>query len=131
MTSGVAPGDEIHVVFDDSALVAVGEGNVALSRLIHRAHAQPGWFVYTAACALVQADRDRPGTAAHVAALPRVTLVDLDLAAVLTVLDDHDWSLPHTRFAAAPSADRPGGAYVVTTDPGVWQGQPVRVLDLS
>lgn len=73
----------MHIVLDDTAMAAAGQGNVLASRLIHRAHAEPGWFLYASACALVEADRARPGTAEHLASVPSITVLDLDLAAAL------------------------------------------------
>ncbi|WP_326615112.1 hypothetical protein OG949_39775 [Streptomyces scopuliridis] len=37
------------------------QGNILASRLIHRARAEPGWFLYAPTCALVEADRAWPG----------------------------------------------------------------------
>ena len=88
----------MHVVLDESALLAAGTGNVLVSRLIHRAHAETGWYLYASVCALVEAGRVRPGTPEH---------------------------------TAAPTPSRPDGAIVATTMPGLWAGQPVRVLDVS
>ncbi|WP_406275990.1 hypothetical protein OH779_40035 [Actinacidiphila glaucinigra] len=51
----------VHVVLDDTAMVAAGRGNLLASRLIHRAHAETGWHLYAPTCALVEADRARPG----------------------------------------------------------------------
>ncbi|AXK37492.1 hypothetical protein DVA86_20015 [Streptomyces armeniacus] len=112
-------------------MVAAGRGNVLASRLIHRAHAEAGWFLYAPACALVEADRIRPGTAEHIAALPRITVLELDLPAALAVAREPAWAAPHTRHAAQPTPDRPAGAVIATTTPGDWKGQGVRVLDLS
>ncbi|WP_320777968.1 hypothetical protein [Streptomyces sp. CRN 30] len=123
--------EELHIVLDDTAVLATGQGNVLASRLIHRAHAEAGWFLYAPACALVSADRIRPGTAEHLAALPGVTVLDLDLSAALAVARDTSWAQAHTRYAAEPTAERPGGAVVATTAPEVWKGQPVRVIDLT
>ncbi|WP_322767964.1 hypothetical protein [Frankia sp. Cr1] len=121
----------LHVILDDTALVAAGRGNVLASRLIHRAHVESGWFLYAAACALVEADRARPGTAEHVAALPAITVVDLDLPAALWVAQDVTWALAHSRYAAEPTADRPEGAVIATASPDRWRDHPVRILDLS
>lgn len=121
----------MHIVFDDTAMAAAGQGNLLASRLIHRAHTEPGWFLYAPACALVEADRARPGTAEHLAALPGVSVLDLDLPAVLAVTQQETWAAAHTAHAAQPTADRPDGAIVATTAPHRWHGQPVRVLDLS
>ncbi|WP_425580268.1 hypothetical protein [Streptomyces polychromogenes] len=112
-------------------MLAAGRGNVLVSRLIHRAHGEVGWFLYAPACALVEADRVRPGTAEHLAALPGVTILDLDLPAALAVAREETWAAAHTRYAARPTADRPEGAIVATTEPKRWDGEPVRVLDLG
>ena len=121
----------LHVVLDDTAMVAAGRGNILASRLIHRAHAEAGWYLYAPACALVEADRARPGTAEHLAALPGLTLLDLDLAATLALAKENTWAEAHTRYAAAPTPERPDGAVVATADPARWKGQPVRVIDLT
>ncbi|MFD5424215.1 hypothetical protein [Streptomyces sp. NPDC127084] len=123
--------DAMHIVLDETALAAVGTGNVLASRLIDRAHAETGWFVYVPACALVEADRARPGTAEHLAALPGITVLDLDLPAALAVAREETWALAHAQHAAQPTMDRPDGAIVATTAPKRWVGQPVRVLDLT
>lgn len=121
----------LHIVLDETAMVAAGRGNVLASRLIHRAHSEAGWFLHAPACALVEADRVRPGTAEHLAALPGITLLDLDLPAALAVARETSWAPAHTRYAAEPTAERPNGAVIATTAPDTWKGQPVRVIDLS
>jgi hypothetical protein len=132
--------EPLHVIFDDSALVAAGHGNVLASALIARAHPDPfqergpardSIRIYVAACALVAADRERPGTGHHVAALPNLDVLPLDLPAALDVMGAADWAVPHTRYAAQPSLEMPDGAVVATARPERWQGQPVRVLDLN
>lgn len=120
----------MHIVFDETAMAAAGRGNALASRLIHRAHIEPGWFLYAPACALVAADRDRPGTAEHLAALPGITVLDLDLAAALAVARQETWAAAHSQHAAQPTAERPDGAIVATTAPDRWTGAPLRVLDL-
>ncbi|MFD7812987.1 hypothetical protein ACFV6E_08595 [Streptomyces sp. NPDC059785] len=111
-------------------MVAAGTGNVLVSRLIHRAHTEAGWFLYAPACALVEADRVRPGTAEHLAALPGVTVLDLDLPAALALARETSWGPAHTRYAAEPTPERPSGAVVATTEPEAWKEQAVRVIDL-
>lgn len=120
-----------HVVLDETAMAAAGAGNVLASRLIHLAHAEAGWYLYAPACALVEADRTRPGTAEHLASLPGVTVLDLDLPAALAVARDDTWARAHTRHTAQPTPDRPTGAIVATTAPDHWKGEAVRVLDLT
>lgn len=121
----------MHIVLDETAMAAAGQGNILASRLIHRAHAEPGWFLYAPSCALVEADRARPGTAEHLAALPGITVLDLDLPAALAVAQQETWAAAHSQHAAQPTADRPEGAIVATTMPKRWEGQPVRILDLT
>ncbi len=121
---------ETHVVLDDTAMVAAGRGNALASRLIDLAHSAAGWHLYAPACALVEADRIRPGTAGHLAALPGLAVLDLDLAAALAIAADSTWAHAHSRHAAAPDPERPDGAIIATTEPGRWAGEPVRVLDL-
>jgi hypothetical protein len=122
--------DQRHVVFDDTAMVAVGRGSQLASRLVYRAHAGDDLRLYATACAVVEAERARPGTAEHVASLPAFNLIDLDLPAALAVARDSTWSLAHTRYAAAPTLDRPDGALVATADPDRWVGQPVLIIDV-
>ncbi|MFI7360077.1 hypothetical protein ACIBTP_39940 [Streptomyces avidinii] len=121
----------MHIVLDETAMAAAGQGNVLASRLIHRAHGETGWFLYAPSCALVEADRARPGTAEHLAALPGITVLDLDLPAALAVAQQETWAAAHSQHAAQPTADRPEGAIVATTMPKRWEGLPVRVLDLT
>ncbi|MFF1272693.1 hypothetical protein ACFVZC_04660 [Streptomyces marokkonensis] len=123
--------EPLHIVLDDTAMVAAGKGNALASRLIHRAHAEAGWFLYAPACALVSADRVRPGTAEHLAALPGITVLELDLPAALAVARETSWAPAHTRYAAEPTAERPNGAVIATTAPEAWKGQPVRLIELG
>ncbi len=123
--------EPLHIVLDDTAMVAAGKGNALASRLIHRAHAEAGWFLYAPACALVSADRVRPGTAEHLAALPGITVLELDLPAALAVARETSWAPAHTRYAAEPTAERPNGAVIATTTPEAWKGQSVRLIDLG
>ncbi|MFB7745359.1 hypothetical protein [Streptomyces sp. NPDC056132] len=121
----------MHIVLDDTAMAAAGQGNILASRLIHRAHAEPDWFLYAPVCALVEADRARPGTAEHLVAMPGITVLDLDLSAALAVAREETWAAAHAQYAAQPTPDRPDGAVIATTVPQQWQGRPVRVLDLT
>src|SRR5438874_9136394 len=115
----------MHIVLDGTAMAAAGQGNVLASRLIHRAHAEAGWFLYAPACALVEAGRVRPGTAEHLAALPGITVLDLDLPAALAVAQHQTWAAAHSQFAAQPTPERPDGAIIATTAPQRWEGEPV------
>nr|WTA00673.1 hypothetical protein OH820_27805 [Streptomyces sp. NBC_00857] len=121
----------MHIVLDDTAMAAAGQGNILASRLIHRAHAEAGWYIYAPTCALVEADRARPGTGEHLASLPGITVLDLDLPAALALTRRETWAAAHCQYAAQPTPDRPDGAIIATTFPKRWAGEPVRVLDLT
>jgi hypothetical protein len=45
--------DDMHVVLDDSAMVAARSGNVLVPRLIHRAHTEAGWYLLCPGCEAV------------------------------------------------------------------------------
>lgn len=113
----------VHIVLDDTAMVAAGRGTILASRLIHRSHAEPGRFLYATACGLVEAGR--------IAAPDGIIFLDLDLPAVLALTQEATWSAAHTLHAAQPSPDRPDGAVIATTTPETWKGHPVRTLDLT
>ncbi|MET9670864.1 hypothetical protein ABZY19_36870 [Streptomyces sp. NPDC006475] len=121
----------MHIVLDDTAMAAAGQGNVLAARLIHRAHAESGWFLYAPACALVEADRARSGTAEHLVSLPGITVLDLDLPAALAVARHKTWATAHSQYAAQPTPDCPDGAIIATTALQRWVREPVRVLDLT
>ena len=120
-----------HVILDATAMVAAGRGNRLASGIIHRAHNEPGWHLYATACALVEAERARPGTAEHLASLPRLIVLDLDLPAALAVARRREWADAHTLYAAQPTPDLPDGGIIATTAPQRWAGEQVRVLDLN
>jgi hypothetical protein len=120
----------LHVILDPTAMLAAGSGNILASRLIHRAHTMPDWYLYAPACALVEADRTRPGTAEHMVALPGVTVLDLDLPAALAVAADTTWATAQIEYGAQPNPERPDGAVMATAAPEEWKGRRVRVLDI-
>jgi hypothetical protein len=97
----------MHVVLDDTAMVPPVTATSWASRLISWAHTGSGWLLYASVCALVEADRTRPGVAEHFAAMPAITVLELDLPAALAVARDATWAEAHTRYAAGPAPDRP------------------------
>lgn len=123
--------DDVHVVMDETALLAAGAGNKLASRLIHRAHNEPGWYLYVPAAALVEADRARPGLAEYIASMPAAVLLELGLPAVLALGKETTWGHAHARFAAEPTPELPDGAFIATTDASRWNGLPVRLIDLA
>ena len=123
--------DSIHIVLDETAMVAAGGGNRLASGIIDRANSDAGWHLYAPAATLVEADRIRPGTAEHLAAIPALIVVDLNLPAALALGKQDTWAPAHAEFAALPTPEMPDGALIATTDPGRWDNQPVRLLDLN
>jgi hypothetical protein len=123
--------DDVHVVLDETAMVAAGTGNLLASRLITLMHFQAGWHLYAPAVTLVEADRLRPGTAEHLVSMPGLIVLELDLAAALALGRETGWGKAHAGYSAAPTPELPDGAYVATADPGSWAGQPVRLFDLT
>ncbi|KND34595.1 hypothetical protein IQ63_15710 [Streptomyces acidiscabies] len=122
----------MDVVLDDSALIALGSGNILASRILHQAAESGSWRVHVALTALAEADRVRVGLASHVGMLGQVVFHPLDLAAVLAA-SGHAQSVGwcHTRHVAMPSPERPEGARVATIQPKAWDQAGVQVLDLS
>ncbi|MHC5905809.1 PIN domain-containing protein [Streptomyces sp. S6] len=125
----VAP---VDVVLDDSALLALGSGNVLASRLLYQAAETGAWRIHVALATLAEADRVRTGLAGHLGMLDQVVFHPLDLAAVLAA-SGHERPLGwcHTHHVAMPSPERLDGARVATVQPKDWYGVGVRVLDLS
>ncbi|KJE20203.1 hypothetical protein FF36_05480 [Frankia torreyi] len=120
-----------HVVLDQTAMLALGGGNVAASRLVARADRGDDLYLYAPACALVEADRARRGVAEHIASLAAVIVLDLDLPAALAVAREENWATAHTRYAATPTPERIDGAAVATATPEHWQDQPFDLINLA
>lgn len=124
--------DTVDVVLDEHALLALGAGNILVSRILHQSAATDAWRVHVALAALTDADTTRIGVAGHVAKLDQIVFHPLDLAAVLAASGQSrslGWS--HTWHVAQPGLERPEGARVVTTSPEDWEGSGVSVLDVS
>lgn len=122
--------NDLHIVLEAGALVAL-RGNPLVSRLVYQATSGIGTRLYAAACALVEADRLYPELAEHVAQLPAVDIIPLDLPAALALTSADGWGQPHTQHVTRPSAERPRGAVVATVTPEEWKGLPVRLLPLT
>jgi hypothetical protein len=125
----------LAVVFDHTALLALGAGNQLVSRVVTQAHQAPGRYVYAPAMCLAAAVADRPGLADHVGMLPAVEVVDLGYAAAAAVGRligaGMDWRAAHAADTARPSLEWPAGRPVVTAAPGTYAGLSVRTISLS
>jgi hypothetical protein len=131
------------VIFDDTAALALGAGNIMASRLVVEAEKDPALRVYIPALSLAAAERERAGVAEHVGALPSVAIEGLDFAAATAVgkrlrvagdadgdgdKDGADWSGAHVLHLALPTVEWPRGRPVLTRTPMRYRGTGVRTI---
>lgn len=123
------------VVFDESALLALGSGNSLASQFVSNTEHGPTRHVYVPALCLAAADGMRKGLAEHIGALPAVEIVELDFSGASTVgallRDGVEWRLGHAIHLSRPTVDWPDGRHVVTVDPDAYADMPlVRTIRL-
>jgi hypothetical protein len=120
------------VVFDHTALLALGAGSRMLSGLVAQAHSRPGRYVFTPALCLVAAVAQRPGLADHIGVLPAMQVIDLDYPAAAAIggfiAADMDWRAAHAVDAGRPTAEWPTGRPVITTAPEAYASWGVEVI---
>jgi len=125
----------IAVVFDHTALLALGSGNRRVSALVSQAHLQVGRYVYAPALCLVAAISQRPGLATHMGVLPTVEIIDLDYVASATVgaliAEGVDWEVAQAVDAGRPTAEWPTGRPVVTAGPRPYAGLGVEIIPIN
>ncbi|GAA2440854.1 hypothetical protein ACFPFX_06290 [Streptomyces mauvecolor] len=124
------------VVYDESALLALGAGNRLASQFVSNTDHAATRHVYIPALCLAAADAQREGVAEHLGALEAVDIVALDFAGASTVgalvRSGLDWRLAHAVHLARPSAEWPDGCPVLTADPDLYEGTPlVRTIRLT
>jgi hypothetical protein len=109
------------VVFDHTALLALGAGNQMASQVVTQAHGGTGRYVCVPALCLAAAAADRPALADHIGMLPAVEVIELGYASAAAVGrlvgDGMDWRAAHAADAARPSLEWPAGRPVVTGTP--------------
>jgi hypothetical protein len=122
------------VVFDHTALLALGSGSQLASRLVVAAHGQAGRHVYAPALCLAAAVAQRPGLADHIGSLPAIEVVDLGYAAASAaghlIADGLDWQASQAVDAARPSAEWPRGLPVVTALPDLYRSYGIAPIPL-
>ncbi|MGA4840582.1 hypothetical protein [Streptomyces sp. G45] len=123
------------VVYDETALLALGSGNRLASQFIANTEHGPTRHVYVPALCLAAADGMRKGLAEHVGALPAAEIVELDFAGAATVggllRDGVEWRIGHAIHLARPTVEWPDGRPVVTTEPDLYAEMPlVRTIRL-
>lgn len=122
----------VAVVFDHTALLALGAGSRMLSGLVSQAHARPGRYIFAPALCVAAAVAERPGLADHIGVLPALQVIDLDYPAAAAVgsfiAAGVDWRDGHAITAARPTADWPTGRPVLTTTPETYRDWGVEVI---
>lgn len=122
------------VVFDHTALLALGSGSQLASRLVVAAHGQAGRHVYAPALCLVAAVAQRPALADHLGSLPAIEVVDLGYAAASSVgrlvAEGLAWQDSQAVDAARPSVEWPRGLPVVTAQPDVYHPYGITAIPL-
>lgn len=122
------------VVFDDTALLALGTGNRLASRIIVQAQTDPSRHAFVPALCLAAAEAARAGLAEHAGALPSIEVTDLDYPAAtavgILIRSGTAWRTAHAIYLAQPTADWPAGRPVLTTDPGLYAKTGVRTIAL-
>ncbi|MGI8697197.1 MAG: hypothetical protein ACR2JQ_11240 [Mycobacteriales bacterium] len=120
------------VVFDHTALLALGAGSRMLSGLVSQAHLRPGRYIFAPALCLAAAVAERPGLGDHIGVLPAMQVIDLDYPAAAAVgrfiAAGVDWRTGQAINAGRPTADWPDGRPVLTTTPEAyadWGVEPI------
>ncbi len=125
----------VAVVFDHTALVALGSGSQLASRLVVGAHGRAGRHVYAPALCLAAAVAQRPALADHVGALEAIEVVDLGYAAAGRVgrfiAAGADWRDAQAIEAARPTAEWLAGLPVVTAQPQAYQAYGITTIRLD
>ncbi|WP_461010358.1 PIN domain-containing protein [Streptomyces capparidis] len=123
------------LVFDDTAVEALGRGNRLACWIVERAFTFPGRRVLVPALCLLAADTRQRGLAEHVGALGVLTVVDLDYPAVVAAAallsDGMEWRHAHAVHLARPTPDYPSGIPLATTRPALYRKARVPVVELG
>jgi hypothetical protein len=126
---------DVAVVFDHTALLALGSGSRLASQLVVAAHGRAGRHVYAPAMCLAAAVAERPALADHVGALEAIEVVDLGYAAAGNVgrmiASGADWRDAQAVHTARPSAEWLAGLPVVTAQPEVYQPYRLKTIPLG
>lgn len=125
----------VAVVFDHTALLALGAGSRMLSGMVSQAHARLGRHVFVPALCLAAAVAQRPGLADHIGVLPALQVVDLDYPSAAAVGGfigaGVDWGGAQAIDAGRPTAEWPAGRPVVTARPGQYAGWGVEIITVA
>lgn len=122
----------VAVVFDHTALLALGAGSRMISGLVSQAHLSPNRYIFAPALCLTAAIAQRPGLADHIGALPAIQVIDLDYPAAAAVgsfiAAGMDWRGSQAIDAGRPTPEWPGGRPVVTTTPQPYTDWSIEII---
>lgn len=124
-----------HLLFDDTAILALGKGHHAASSLLVASRLVTAPNVYLPALCVTAAEVARDGAGWHAAALEEFDILPVDGVAALPmaglVINGVEWPTAQVITVAQPSLEFPQGLTIVSTDPGRYGGAGVRVFDLE
>lgn len=88
--------------------------------------------MYAPVLSLTVGNTERPGLLAYIHGLRFIQIEPYDTAAALTACEllaaGHSWASVHTIHAARPSAEYPGGRYLLTLTPELYEGTGVQAV---
>jgi hypothetical protein len=124
------------VVFDHTALAALGTGHSFLAHLVEAAHRDTRRQVLIPVLALARAEQDRPGSTEHFGALPALSFVDLDFPTAGAVganaaAAGHAWEVTHAAHVARPAPHWPDGLTLFTTAPELYAGLGIKAFPID
>ncbi|NEB79001.1 hypothetical protein G3I40_27840 [Streptomyces sp. SID14478] len=123
------------VVFDHTALAALGSGHSFLAHLVEAAHRDSHRQVLVPVLALTRAEQDRPGSAEHFAALPALSFVDLDFPTASAIgahgTAGHAWEVTHATQVARPGPYWPDGLTLFTSTPDLYAQLGVKAFPID
>lgn len=122
------------VIFDHTALAALGSGNPALSRLVKDTNPSTDQYVYVPALCLAAATADRPALADHIGSLPAIHIMELAFSGAAMVgrlvAEGADWRMAHAVHVSRPSVEWPDGMPVVTAITDRYKGHGVATIPI-
>lgn len=122
----------LAVVFDHTALLALGAGSRMLSGLVSQAHLRPGRYIFAPALCVAGAVAERPGLADHIGVLPAMQVIELDYPASASVgsfiAAGVDWRAGQAIDVGRPSVDWPAGRPVLTTTPEAYDDWGIDII---
>ncbi|WP_070196327.1 hypothetical protein [Streptomyces oceani] len=124
-----------HLLFDDTAILALGAGHHLASSLLVASRLVSAPNVYLPALGVAAAEMAREGAGAHAVALEEFDILPADGLAALRlatlVTDGVAWPTAQVIVAARPSLEFPSGLTVVSTGAERYDGAGVRVYALG